>query len=80
MQGRQLILEDIERGKLKIGDRIPLDQWNKFWIPFCSRDTRGESFTMSFEIEVLLLPSVAKGFYVNSTNMENKIKVSFALL
>ncbi|MFT4860432.1 MAG: DNA-binding transcriptional regulator YhcF (GntR family) [Algoriphagus sp.] len=73
MQVVNLILEDIERGKLKIGDRIPSINETSFDF-LLSRDTVEKAYN-ELRDRGIITSVRGKGFYVNSTNMENKIKV-----
>ncbi len=73
MQVVNLILDDIERGKLKIGDRIPSINETSFDF-LLSRDTVEKAYN-ELRDRGIITSVRGKGFYVNSTNMENKIKV-----
>jgi DNA-binding transcriptional regulator YhcF (GntR family) len=73
MQVVNLILEDIERGELKIGDRIPSINETSFDF-LLSRDTVEKAYN-ELRDRGIITSVRGKGFYVNSTNMENKIKV-----
>jgi len=73
MQVVNLILEEIEQGKLKIGDRIPSINETSFDF-LLSRDTVEKAYN-ELRDRGIITSVRGKGFYVNSTNMENKIKV-----
>lgn len=73
MQVVNLILEDLDRGKLKIGDRIPSINETSFDF-LLSRDTVEKAYNELRERGIITSVR-GKGFYVNSTNMANKLKV-----
>lgn len=73
LQVVNLILEDIEQGKLKIGDRIPSINETSFDF-LLSRDTVEKAYN-ELRDRGIITSVRGKGFYVSSTNMENKIKV-----
>ena len=73
MQVVNLILEDLDRGKLKIGDRIPSINETSFDF-LLSRDTVEKAYNELRERGIITSVR-GKGFYVNSTNMANKVKV-----
>lgn len=73
MQVVNLILDDIDRGKLKIGDRIPSINETSFDF-LLSRDTVEKAYNELRERGIITSVR-GKGFYVSSTNMANKMKV-----
>ncbi|MFC3880330.1 GntR family transcriptional regulator [Algoriphagus namhaensis] len=73
MQVVNLILEEIDQGKLKIGDRIPSINETSFDF-LLSRDTVEKAYN-ELRDRGIITSVRGKGFYVSSTNMENKIKV-----
>ncbi len=73
MQVVNLVLEDIERGRLKIGDRIPSINETSFDF-LLSRDTVEKAYN-ELRDRGIITSVRGKGFYVCSTNMQNKIKV-----
>lgn len=73
MQVVNLILEDIESGKLKIGDRIPSINETSFDF-LLSRDTVEKAYN-ELRDRGIITSVRGKGFYVSSTNMANKMKV-----
>lgn len=73
MQVVHLVLEDIERGKLKIGDRIPSINETSFDF-LLSRDTVEKAYNELRERGIITSVR-GKGFYVSSTIMEKKVKV-----
>jgi DNA-binding transcriptional regulator YhcF (GntR family) len=68
-----VILEDIERGKLNIGDRIPSINETSFDF-LLSRDTVEKAYN-ELKDRGIINSVRGKGFYVSSTNTENKLKV-----
>ncbi len=73
MQVVNLILEDIERGVLKIGDRIPSINETSFDF-LLSRDTVEKAYN-ELRDRGIITSVRGKGFYISSTNMETKVKV-----
>lgn len=73
MQVVNLILDDLESGKLKIGDRIPSINETSFDF-LLSRDTVEKAYNELRERGIITSVR-GKGFYVSSTNMANKLKV-----
>jgi DNA-binding transcriptional regulator YhcF (GntR family) len=73
MQVVNLILSEIESGKLKIGDRIPSINETSFDF-LLSRDTVEKAYN-ELRDRGIITSVRGKGFYVSSTNMANKLKV-----
>jgi len=73
MQVVNLILDEIDRGKLQIGDRIPSINETSFDF-LLSRDTVEKAYNELRERGIITSVR-GKGFYVSSTNMANKMKV-----
>ena len=73
LQVVNLILEEIENGKLKIGERIPSINETSFDF-LLSRDTVEKAYN-ELRIRGIISSVRGKGFYISSTKMENKIKV-----
>ena len=73
LQVVNLILEDIEKGKLKIGDRIPSINETSFDF-LLSRDTVEKAYN-ELRDRGIISSVRGKGFYITSTNMGNKVKV-----
>lgn len=73
MQVVNIILEDIDQGRLKIGDRIPSINETSFDF-LLSRDTVEKAYN-ELRDRGIITSVRGKGFYVSSTNMENKMKV-----
>ncbi len=73
LQVVNLVLEDIESGRFKIGDRIP--SINEMSFDFLlSRDTVEKAYKELRE-RGMITSVRGKGFYVTSTNKANRIKV-----
>ncbi|WP_339878283.1 GntR family transcriptional regulator [uncultured Algoriphagus sp.] len=73
MQVVNLILDDLDRGKLKIGDRIPSINETSFDF-LLSRDTVEKAYN-ELRDRGIITSVRGKGFYISSTNMANKVKV-----
>lgn len=73
LQVVNLILEDIEKGKLKIGDRIPSINETSFDF-LLSRDTVEKAYN-ELRDRGIITSVRGKGFYISSTNMGQKVKV-----
>jgi DNA-binding transcriptional regulator YhcF (GntR family) len=73
LQVVNLILEEIEKGKLKIGDRIPSINETSFDF-LLSRDTVEKAYNELRERGIITSVR-GKGFYISSTNMGYKPKV-----
>ena len=73
LQVVNLILEEIENGKLKVGERIPSINEASFDF-LLSRDTVEKAYN-ELRIRGIISAVRGKGFYISSTKMENKIKV-----
>jgi DNA-binding transcriptional regulator YhcF (GntR family) len=73
LQVVNLILEDIEKGKLKIGDRIPSINETSFDF-LLSRDTVEKAYN-ELRDRGIISSVRGKGFYISSTNMGHKVKV-----
>ncbi|EAZ80439.1 GntR family transcriptional regulator [Algoriphagus machipongonensis] len=73
LQVVNLILDEIEKGKLKIGDRIPSINETSFDF-LLSRDTVEKAYN-ELKDRGIISSVRGKGFYVTSTNVENKVKV-----
>ena len=73
LQVVNLILEEIENGKLKIGGRIPSINEASFDF-LLSRDTVEKAYN-ELRIRGIISSVRGKGFYILPTKMENKIKV-----
>ncbi|MBN7817705.1 GntR family transcriptional regulator [Algoriphagus pacificus] len=73
LQVVNLILDEIEKGKLNIGDRIPSINETSFDF-LLSRDTVEKAYN-ELKDRGIITSVRGKGFYVSSTNVENKIKV-----
>lgn len=73
LQVVNLILEEIELGKLKIGDRIPSINETSFDL-LLSRDTIEKAYN-ELKDRGIITSVRGKGFYICSTNMDNKLKV-----
>lgn len=73
MQVVNLILSELESGKLKIGDRIPSINETSFDF-LLSRDTVEKAYN-ELRDRGIITSVRGKGFYVSSTNMANKMKV-----
>lgn len=73
LQVVNLILEEIENGKLKVGERIPSINETSFDF-LLSRDTVEKAYN-ELRIRGIISSVRGKGFYISSTKMENKIKV-----
>ncbi len=73
LQVVNLILEDIEKGKLKIGDRIPSINETSFDF-LLSRDTVEKAYN-ELRDRGIISSVRGKGFYISSTNMGHKSKV-----
>ena len=73
LQVVNLILEDIEKGKLKIGDRIPSINETSFDF-LLSRDTVEKAYN-ELRDRGIISSVRGKGFYISSTKMEHKVKV-----
>ncbi len=68
-----VILEDIEKGKLKIGDRIPSINETSFDF-LISRDTVEKAYN-ELKDRGIITSVRGKGFYISSAKVENKLKV-----
>jgi DNA-binding transcriptional regulator YhcF (GntR family) len=73
LQVVNLILEDIEKGKLKIGDRIPSINETSFDF-LLSRDTVEKAYN-ELRDRGIITSVRGKGFYISSTHMGHKVKV-----
>jgi DNA-binding transcriptional regulator YhcF (GntR family) len=73
LQVVNLILEDIEKGKLKIGDRIPSINETSFDF-LLSRDTVEKAYN-ELRDRGIISSVRGKGFYISSTHMGSKVKV-----
>lgn len=73
LQVVNLILEEIEKGKLKIGDRIPSINETSFDF-LLSRDTVEKAYN-ELRDRGIISSVRGKGFYISSTNMGRKLKV-----
>ncbi len=73
LQVVNLILEEIDTGKLKIGDRIPSINETSFDL-LLSRDTVEKAYN-ELKDRGIITSVRGKGFYICSTNMSNKLKV-----
>ncbi|MCE7053075.1 GntR family transcriptional regulator [Algoriphagus sp. AGSA1] len=73
MQIVNLILDDLENGKLKIGDRIPSINETSFDF-LLSRDTVEKAYN-ELRDRGIITSVRGKGFYISSTNMTSKVKV-----
>ena len=73
LQVVNLIMEDIEKGKLKIGDRIPSINETSFDF-LLSRDTVEKAYN-ELRDRGIISSVRGKGFYISSTNMGSKPKV-----
>jgi len=73
LQVVNLILDEIEKGKLNIGDRIPSINETSFDF-LLSRDTVEKAYN-ELKDRGIITSVRGKGFYVSSTNVENKLKV-----
>jgi len=73
LQVVNLILDEIEQGKLKIGDRIPSINETSFDL-LLSRDTVEKAYN-ELRDRGIITSVRGKGFYICSTNKGNKIKV-----
>ena len=68
-----LILEDIEKGKLKVGDRIPSINETSFDL-LLSRDTVEKAYN-ELRDRGIISSVRGKGFYISSRKMEQKMRV-----
>ena len=73
LQVVNLILEDIEKGKLKVGDRIPSINETSFDL-LLSRDTVEKAYN-ELRDRGIISSVRGKGFYISSTKMEHKMRV-----
>jgi DNA-binding transcriptional regulator YhcF (GntR family) len=73
LQVVNLILEDIEKGELMVGDRIPSINETSFDL-LLSRDTVEKAYN-ELRDRGIITSVRGKGFYVASTNMASKSKV-----
>ncbi|GMQ25021.1 GntR family transcriptional regulator [Algoriphagus sp. oki45] len=73
LQVVNLILEDIEKGKLNVGDRIPSINETSFDF-LLSRDTVEKAYN-ELRDRGIITSVRGKGFYICSTNMSTKTKV-----
>jgi len=73
LQVVNLILDEIEQGKLKIGDRIPSINETSFDL-LLSRDTVEKAYN-ELRDRGIITSVRGKGFYICSTNMGSKVKV-----
>lgn len=73
LQVVNLILDEIEQGKLKIGDRIPSINETSFDL-LLSRDTVEKAYN-ELRDRGIITSVRGKGFYICSTNMGSKLKV-----
>src|SRR5690606_9477974 len=73
MQVVHLILDDLDSGKLKIGDRIPSINETSFDF-LLSRDTVEKAYN-ELRDRGIISSVRGKGFYISSTNMGHKLKV-----
>jgi DNA-binding transcriptional regulator YhcF (GntR family) len=73
LQVVNLILEEIEKENLKVGDRIPSINETSFDL-LLSRDTVEKAYSELRERGIITSVR-GKGFYISSTNMGSKVKV-----
>lgn len=73
LQVVNLILDEIDHGKLKIGDRIPSINETSFDL-LLSRDTVEKAYN-ELRDRGIITSVRGKGFYICSTNMGSKLKV-----
>lgn len=73
LQVVNLILDEIEKGNLKVGDRIPSINETSFDL-LLSRDTVEKAYN-ELRDRGIITSVRGKGFYICSTNMGSKVKV-----
>lgn len=73
LQVVNLILEEIENGKLKVGERIPSINETSFDF-LLSRDTVEKAYN-ELRIRGIISSVRGKGFYISSTKTEQKLRV-----
>ncbi len=73
LQVVNLIMEEIEKGELKIGDRIPSINETSFDF-LLSRDTVEKAYN-ELRDRGIITSVRGKGFYISSTDLKNKIKI-----
>jgi DNA-binding transcriptional regulator YhcF (GntR family) len=73
LQVVNLMLDEIEKGKLKVGDRIPSINETSFDL-LLSRDTVEKAYN-ELRDRGIITSVRGKGFYICSTNMGSKLKV-----